>query len=754
MATGTTRFNLGSALALLAAVCVVAVTLTAQDRLKTMPGYEQFQKMSPQLQGAVKSGALNITWQDDGKSFQYAREGKLYRFDVGTGQSTMIGDAPVPPAGGRGGRGQAPPAAGQGVAPGQGQGQRGQAPPARVAAPERGRQYTEATSPDGKLKASYNKDDQNLYLSNADGTNRIPVTTDGNKDERIKYGTGSWVYGEELSQTTAMWWSPDSRKIAYYRFDEKQVPFYHLQLDQTQLYSRDDMEAYPKPGQPNPVVDLFVYDVASKRSVKVDVRSGRPFENNVVGHYVYRVQWSPDGKELLFHRTNRRQNVLELAAANPETGEVRTIVRDEWPASWVENNPTMIFLKDGRRFIWESVRNGWTNYYLYDLGGKLLNPITSYTSFEAGSLVKLDEERGVVFLTARDGDNYLKLQLHRVGLDGRGDTRLTDRAFNHSVGNCMARTGGRGGMTPGGPGGSNCGISPDNRHFVDVYQTHDTPPATRLVDASNGKVLSELAASDLSKFTELGLRKAEMFTYTAADGKTTLYGLVTFPSHFDPAKKYPALVSVYGGPASSGSTARETFIGPSATAEYGFLILNLDSRAAPGMGKRVLDSIYLKLGQTEMDDMAEGVKALWNRPYFDKERVGIYGTSYGGYSSLMCVLRHPEAFRAASASSSPTSWVHYDSIYTERYMWIPEENKEGYELGSAMHYADKLNGRLLIYYGTADNNVHPTNSMQLIQALQRAQKSFEVQVGPDAGHSGVNQQRMMEFFIENLVLAK
>jgi dipeptidyl-peptidase-4 len=170
------------------------------------------------------------------------------------------------------------------------------------------------------------------------------------------------------------------------------------------------------------------------------------------------------------------------------------------------------------------------------------------------------------------------------------------------------------------------------------------------------------------------------------------------------------------------------------------------------MGKRQLDAIYLKLGQTEMDDMAEGVKALWNRPYFDRNRVGIYGTSYGGYSALMCVLRHPDVFHAASASSPPTAWTNYDTIYTERYMWIPEENEAGYEAGSAMTYAGRLDGRLLIYYGTADNNVHPTNSMQLIQALLRAGKSFEVQVGPDLGHSGVNAQRMMEFFIENLVV--
>jgi dipeptidyl-peptidase-4 len=170
------------------------------------------------------------------------------------------------------------------------------------------------------------------------------------------------------------------------------------------------------------------------------------------------------------------------------------------------------------------------------------------------------------------------------------------------------------------------------------------------------------------------------------------------------------------------------------------------------MGRRTLDTIYEKLGVTEMDDMAEGVKALWSRPYFDKARVGIYGTSYGGYTAVMEVLRHPDVFAAASASSPVTSWHHYDTIYTERYMWIPQENAKGYEAGSAMAYASNLRGRLLIYYGTADNNVHPNNAMQLIRALQRAGKSFEVQVGPDAGHSGVNAQRMMEFFVENLIM--
>jgi dipeptidyl-peptidase-4 len=279
------------------------------------------------------------------------------------------------------------------------------------------------------------------------------------------------------------------------------------------------------------------------------------------------------------------------------------------------------------------------------------------------------------------------------------------------------------------------------------------PPATRLIDATTGAVIAELAQSDLTKFAQLGLKMPEMFTYTAADGKTPLRGLIQFPSHFDPARKYPALVSVYGGPASASNTARETFIVPTPITEYGFLVLNLDSRAAPGQGKRTLDSIYLKLGQVEIDDMAEGVKALWNRPYFDRTRVGIYGTSYGGYASVMELLRHPDVFAAASASSPPTDWRNYDTIYTERYMWLPQdtENKAGYDAGSAMSYAKDLKGRLLLYFGTQDNNVHPSNMMQLIKALQDAGKSFEVQLGPDKGHSGVNQDRMMEFFIDNLI---
>jgi dipeptidyl-peptidase-4 len=275
-------------------------------------------------------------------------------------------------------------------------------------------------------------------------------------------------------------------------------------------------------------------------------------------------------------------------------------------------------------------------------------------------------------------------------------------------------------------------VSADNKYFVDVYQTHDQPPASQLVDATNGRVVAQIAKSDTTKFDQLGLKKVEMFTYKAADGKTTLYGSITFPSNFDPAKKYPALASVYGGPGSA--VTNENFAMPSQNAEYGFLILQVSSRSAPGQGRRVLDQSYMKLGTTEMDDMALGVKALWDRPYFDKTRVGIYGTSYGGYSAALSILRYPDVWAAASASSPVTSWYHYDSIYTERYMLTPGNNPDGYRTTAPRAAAASLHGRLLMMHGGIDDNVHPQNTNQFAYELQKAGKLFGMMVYPKSRH--------------------
>ena len=717
-------------------VVVVAAAFSgrfeAQDRLERMPGVAEFRRMqaaiAPAQGGAFVSGAITATWAEDSKGFTYTHGTSRFRFDVAT--LAAVNEGAVAAGAGRGGRAGGPPAAGGRGGRG-GTATLGGCPPQQV---ERGRQAACVGAPDGSKRAFYK--DRNIWIANADGSGEKALTTDGSEEKRIKYGTASWVYGEELNQTSAIWWSPDSTKVAFYRFDESKVKDFYLQMSQTGIQSELDIEAYPKAGAPNPVADIFIHDVATSRTTKVDVRDGRPFTdipedgsvfaNDHVGHYVYRVNWAHDGSELFMNRTNRRQNKLEMAGCATASGECRVILSEEWPTGWVVNSPPMQWLSDNQRFIWTSERNGFRNLYLYDKSGTLLAPLTQHTSFEVVGVTKVDEKAGVVFYTARSGDNWMKVQLHRVGLDGKGDVRLTDPKFTHTV-----------------------SVSPDNNFIVDTYQTHKDPPASQLLDAA-GTVLKAIATSDMTRFSELALRKSEQFTYLAADGKTTLYGMISFPANFDPAKKYPSLASVYGGPGSA--VTNENFATHNVTANYGFLMLQLSSRSAPGRGKRLLDSAYLNLGVTEMDDMALGVKSLWSRPYFDKERVGIYGTSYGGYSAALSLLKFPDVYGAASASSSVTSWYHYDSIYTERYMWIPQENKAGYEAGNAMNLAKNLQGRLLIFYGTADNNVHPNNSMQLIKALQAAGKNFEVQVGPDVGHAGLNNARMMEFFIENLVM--
>jgi len=712
MSTPNNQFSLGGVASkaipsLLAAGLVLStVSSLAQDRLKTMPGYERFRKMSKEIPDSVKLGSLSVSWVEGGRAFEYQKDGKRYKYDIAERRATEV------PA----------PAAGKASAQ-QGQGRR--AGVSRPERPERGRQFTTAFSPDGKWKAFYR--DGNLWLSATNATNALAITTEGSEKTRVKYGTANWVYGEELDQNTAIWWSTNSRKLAFYRFDESQVRDYYLTLDETKFQDRLNVEPYMKVGTTNPTVDLLVYDLESRKTTRADVREGKPFDNSVLGHYLYAITWSPDGKQLLFHRTNRRQNIMEFCAADPQTGKCRVLVREEWLPSWTENIPRLHWLRDGQRFLWVSERTGWKNFYLYHLNGALLATVTAHP-FEVADIVRVDEQAGLLYYTARSGDNPMKLQLHRVCLDGHGDRRLTDPAFHHNV-----------------------DLAPDGQHFIDVAQTHDTPPVTVLRDAE-GRLVAELARSDLRRFKELRLKPVELLKFKAADGDADLYGMLHFPSDFRPRRKYPLLVSVYAGPATAG--ARETFTLPNALTEMGFLVATFDSRSASGRGKQFLDAIYLRLGIVEVDDQAAGVKALWRRRYVDKRRVGMFGTSYGGTVSATCLLRYPEVFQAACANSAVTDYRNYDTIYAERYMWIPQENKAGYEAASVMSYATNLQGRLLLFFGTADNNVHPANALQLIQALQQAGKSFEVQVGPDQGHTAVNRDRMMEFFIQSLVLAK
>lgn len=666
-----------------------------------MPRYDRYEKLRREISGSVKRGAVSARWTDDSQTFYFDQDGKTYKFAIADGKALVTTETPPVSTTGANRRG----------------GRRG-----GNGAPERGRQFSSALSEDGKLRATTK--DRNVYFSNADGKMEQAVTSEGSAASRTKFGIASWVYGEELGVREAMWWSKDAKKLAFYKFDESPVKDYYLQYNQVQIQDTLDTEAYPKAGAPNPVVTLLVYDLVSKVTTTIDTK----FANPALGEYVFDVRWSPDGKELLFNRSDRKQKTLQLCAADPETGKCRMIVEESQPQSWAENHPPIQFLEDKSRFIWGSERNGYKNYYLYDLSGKLINAITQNT-FDAQSIVSVDEKAGVMYYLCRSGNGPYLQQLNRVNLDGTGDKRLTDPTLSHTV-----------------------SLAPDFKHFVDVAQTVDIPPTTYLCDGEGAKV-AEVAKSDLTKFDSLKLKKTQRLTFTAADGKTTCYGTLQFPSDFNPHKKYPVVVSVYGGPESSGGA--ETFQTPNPITEFGFLVASFDGRGTGGRGKAFRDEVYGKLGVVEIDDQAAGAKSLTSLPYVNG-RIGIYGTSYGGYASLMCLLRHPEVFSVSCSSSSVTDWLNYDSIYTERYNGLPweGENKAGYDNGKAVKYVPNLKGKLMLYYGTADNNVHPSNTIQVVQALETAGKHYDLQIGPDRGHTSMNATRMWEYFITYLILEK
>lgn len=673
----------------------------AQSRLKTMPGYEQWEKVGAKISGALKSGAIQARWDENSRRFEYTQGGELWTFDVARLTATSQGPAEMPrrmPA-------AAGPAHDSGLVLARGRG--GDA---------------DTRSPNGLWRVVSR--DMNVYLiSVVDGTEK-PLSTDGGPAARIRHGVGSYVYLEEFSVRSPVWWAPDSSKVAWMRYDESKVEDYFLQLDQTKTLSTVHTQAYPHPGTANPVADLIVYDVATGKTTRMDVREGKPFTDDVVGHYVWGAEWSRDATQILTRRADRLQKVYDLAACDPVSGACKTVVRESRPDAWA-SGAAPSFLRDGKRFIWRSDRTDFANYYLYNLDGKLLATLTKH-DFDVGDIVKVDEKAGYLWYMARSGDNFMKMQLHRVKLDGRDDRRITDPKFHHRV-----------------------TLSPDSKFIVDVAQTHNSPPVSRLLDGS-GAVLSQIALSDLGEYDALGLKRSEVFTFTSADGKTPLHGIVDFPSTFDPAKKYPVLLSVYGGPGSNG--VAETFATPSSLTEYGFIVVRLDARTAAGKGRKVLDTVYQQLGIAEMDDFAAGIRELTKRAYVDANRVGVYGTSYGGTVSATLLMRYPDLFQAAVSNSPVTDYRLYDTAYTERFLGLPQASPKAYDQSAVLTYVDGLKGDLLLYYGTSDDNVHPKNTLQLIKALQQAGKSFEVQVGPDRGHTSVNQDRMMEFFIQKLVI--
>ncbi len=718
---------------LVALVAATAVQGLAQERIVGKALYEKLRREGRDL---VKfDGQAALSWTPDGKASYVHEDGTFKRVDLATGEkSPLFDDAKIIAAvnAALGNQETRLPfnrfqylEAGKAIQFAAfnktfiydlASGKLAFFEPERPIVGVRGRAYSDVLSPDLKIRAFTR--DFDLYVKDLDG-NETRLTTDGTDD--LRNGFPDWVYPEELGQYQAFWWSPDSKRIAFMQFDQSPVTKYPLVHD-VQPIPRVEMLGYPKPGGNNPIVRLFVVDVASRKIVRLET-------GDDLDVYLYRGQWTNDGREFTYHRLNRFQNRVEVFGADPTTGKTRLIFADEDPC-YIEEQTELVFLQDNKRFLWTSERSGWKEIYLYDLAtGKLLKQLTN-ARLPVQSIAAVDEARGWVYFTGFQS-NGTETHLFKVRLDGTGFAKMTREAGSHRV-----------------------SFSPGCDYYTDSFSNFDTPQKATLY-AADGKEVRVIGRSVPSPdLAGLMLVKPERLTFKSADGKHELDGLLYFPAHFDPNEKYPLILSVYGGPGSKGVSNTYRMTDASQTlAQLGFLVAMCDYRGVSGRGKTFQNLHYLKLGQVEIEDHVAFVKALGQRPYVDTGRVGVTGHSYGGYFTCMALLKEPDVFHVGVAGAPVTDWRNYDTIYTERFMRRPQDNPEGYEKGSCLTYAKNLKGKLFLHHGAVDDNVHPGNTIQLADALLRANKAFDMMIYPGQQH-GIRFPRYaesrVEYFVEHL----
>ncbi len=639
----------------------------------TAPG----QRTSPAMPGVV----ANVQWNED--SVDYSSAGKRYRFDFSTSQKSEIDDSKsssgTPNSARSWSRRRT---TDQGASTGK-----------YLGRPLRGRQYTEVESPDGKWRAKYR--DWNLVLENLKTKEVVNVTTDG--DEDIHYGTASWVYGEELGQKKAMWWTPDSSKIIYYKFDDSLVEKFYLLRGWSKINTSLYPEYYAKAGAKNPISELFVYDLKSKKTTRIDIGGSGD-------EYIYGLRMSPLGDCVLLNWTDRLQQHLKVMTVDLESGECKAII-EEHQETWQENSPAMRFLKDKKRFLWPTDKTGFTHYEVRDLEGNVFQTVTQ-GDFQINSLEVFEDENLVSFVANSSSVNPYYMQYHLVSLDGKRQRRVTTLDYHHS----------------------NFQLSPDRKWLIAQYESVNRPPSTAIY-RTDGKFIANLAEQSPSTAANL----AEMFKFRSEDDQFDIYGILYKPSDFDPAKEYPVINALYGGPGSREISARYVSR-PRRECDEGYLVVKVNNRGTGGRGKAFLGAAYLKLGDVDIQDHADAIRMLRKRSYVDGDRVGIVGHSYGGFMAAMGIFKHPDVYTAAVDRAGPTDWRNYDTIYTERYMSTPQLNPEGYEMGAAMTHVKNLKGKILIMHGMVDDNVHPNNAFQLIEALDRAGLTYESRFWPNGGH--------------------
>lgn len=589
--------------------------------------------------------------------------------------------------------------------------------------PEGKHSYATMNPQGDKVAFVYNN---NLYYKDLHTNEVVAVTTDGAINQIIN-GTTDWVYEEELSFVKGFEWSPDGKKIAYYRFDESQVPEFTLTNYRDDLYPEYVTYKYPKVGAKNSDVSIQVFDLAQKK----ELMSGGTDEN---WEYIPRIKWTTKANELVVFFMNRHQNHLALELWNTDQLQ-KSILLDEKNKYYIDIHDNLTFLQDGERFVWTSEKDGWNHIYLYNKKGKELAQLTK-GKWDVTSFYGVDETNNAIFFQAAS-KNPMEREIFQVGLDGRSPKMIVDK-----------------------PGYSSAQFSSTFDYYVLNQSDINTPSSYTVYNRAGEKVRLIEDNNDLKmQLLKHGVKEAEFFSFKTKD-KVDLNGYMIKPKDMMPGIKYPVFMFLYGGPGSQqvlDNWRGDRYVWLQMLAQKGFVVAVVDNRGTGARGEEFKKMTYLQLGKYETEDQIEAARYLGSLDYTDASRIGIFGWSYGGYMSSLCILKGNNVFKAAIAVAPVTNWKWYDSIYTERYMQTEAENPDGYRDNSPVYFADRLRGDYLLVHGLGDDNVHFQHTAEMANALISANKQFDTYFYPNRNHGiyGDNArlhlyQKMTDFIMEKL----
>lgn len=564
-----------------------------------------------------------------------------------------------------------------------------------------GKQLYATFSPDARRVAFAR--DNNMFFVDLSNMNETQITTDGKLNSIIN-GYSDWVYEEEFSFAQAFHWAPDGSKIAFYTFDENKVPEYNMQM-WGELYPQDYKYKYPKAGEANSTIKISVYNLGSGKTVKMDTGA----ETDI---YIPRIKWTQEPNLLSIQKMNRLQNTLEILHANATTGKTNVVLK-ETDKAYIDVTDDLTYLQDGKQFIHSSEKDGFNHLYLYKMDGKLVRQITD-GNWEISSFLGYDEKNDRLYYMSTEV-SPLERQLYSISSKGKSKKRLTDKSGTHNI-----------------------NMSPDFTYYLDYYTSAEMPTVVSLHTAKDGKLIKVLEDNEAlrERLAQYDIAKKDFFAMNTADG-TKLNGWMIKPTDFDPNKKYPVLMFVYGGPGSqtvTNSWGGNDYLWYQILADKGLIVMSVDNRGTGARGADFKKLTYANLGKYEIEDQIEGAKWLGKQPYVDADRIGIWGHSFGGYMTLLGLTKGDGVFRAGISVAPVTNWRFYDSIYTERYLKTPQQNAAGYDDNSPLMFADKLKGDLLLIHGTGDDNVHFQNSVEMEDALVAANKQFDSFYYPNRNH--------------------